>query len=212
MIINKLVEDRGYQGYLCYTGNDITENMIDKCFDIDRMFFQEEYLYSKEKVKEWIKEYNDMCAVLYNPVEDKVIAYCFYLLISDEALELYKSNRISFFTLGRSLFVKPEIGTKGNLFCLSDACLPGWDFVNMHRLMNEYNVYMLCELSKNKFKINNVCIDVVCDYDKTLVNQFHIENYIKTNHNSYFYWGKFDPSKVWTYCRYSNELIGQYNN
>ena len=79
--------------------------------------------------------------------------------------------------------------------------------------MNEYNVYILNELAKSKqAKIENVCIDVVCDYDNVLVKQFHIKNSVDTFHESKFYWGKFDPAKVWTYCKYSKSLIDRYNN
>lgn len=210
MIGNEFTERYGYNGYYFYSGKDITDKMIDKCFEIDKYFFKEDFAYNETRVREWIKEYGDMCSVLYNPIEDKVIAYCFYLFISDEALELYKQNKISFFTMGKSLFVNPQNGQSLNLFCLSDACLPGWDFVQTHKIMNEYYAYMVYELSKKQIKIKNVCIDVVCDYDKILANQFCIENKNNTNHNSLFVWGEFNPNVTWTYCQYSQRLIEQY--
>ena len=207
----KWTEKNDYLDYGYFSGEDLTSEMIQQCFDLDKKFFKEEYLYNEEKVRNWLRTHNEMCSVLYSPKENKVIAYCFYLFISDEAFQLYKENKLSFFTLGERFLVKPQHDEKVNLFCLSDACEPGWDYVKMHRIMNEYNVYNLYEMAiKKNIKVENVCIDVVCEYDKKLAKQFNITECVKTNHNSEFVWGKFDPEKTWTYCKYSKPLIEAY--
>ena len=207
----KLLSSKGYYDITCYTGDDITDKMISKCFELDEYFFEDKYLYDHDKIRNLIKNNNDMCLVLYNEAEQKVIAYSFYIFITKEALEMYKANKISYFTLGESLIKKPKEGDRIVLFNLSDACRPGWDFVKMHRLMSEYNSYILCNLAEINIKVTDVCIDVVCGYDKILLKQFHIENKVETNHNSEFFWGKFNPQKVWTYCKYSERLIELYS-
>ncbi len=204
-------ERKGFHGFVCYSGKDITPNMLKQCFEIDKDFFQEKYFYNQAKVEQWLKKYNDMCSVLYDTKTQKVVAYSFYLFISDQTLELFKTNKVSYFTLGEAMLVKPKENDRINLFCLSDACLPNWGLAEMHRVMNEHNVYNLYELAKNrKVKVKNVCIDAVCDYDNILKNQFHIDNFVETQHGSRFYWGKFDPEKIWTYCMYSPSLITEY--
>ena len=211
MKTSKLLETNGYQGFVYYSGDDVTADMRKQCFELDKRFFKEKYLYNQTKVDNWLKNYNEMCSVLYNPQDKKVIAYCFYLFISDTALQEMKENKLSYFTLGEKNLVKTKENEKVNLFCLSDACMPGWDFVEMHRIMNEYNVYVLNKLAKNKkVKVENVCIDVVCEYDEILIKQFHIDNFVETNHESKFYWGKFNPEKTWKYCKYSSALIEEY--
>lgn len=211
MISSKFTEIKGYYGYAYYSGDDITDEMIEQCFALDNQFFKEEYLYNVEKVRRWLQNHKQMCSVLYSKERNEVIAYCFYLFISDEALQLFKENKISFFTLGESLLEQPKKGDKLNMFCLSDACKPGWDFVQTHRIMNEYNVLNLCKMARDlSVFVKTVCIDSVCEYDETLVKQFHISEFVKTNHNTKFYWGKFDPSVTWTYCVYWQTLVDLY--
>lgn len=213
MISSKFTETKGYYGYAYYSGEDITDQMIEQCFELDRSFFKEEFLYNVDRVRRWLKNHREMCSVLYSEENNEVIAYCFYLFISDEALQLYKQNKLSYFTMGESLFVSPKRGDRLNLFCLSDACKPGWDFVQTHRIMNEYNVLNLCKMARDlDVLVKNVCIDSVCEYEETLVKQFHISNNTKTNHNTKFYWGKFDPTQTWTYCVYSSTLIELYKS
>lgn len=212
MINTKIAESKGFHNCVYYSGKDITEEMLDECFNLDNNFFQEKYLYNKQKVKAWLLEYNDMCGILYDTKSEKVIAYCFYLFISDEALELFKSNKISYFTLGKSLLAQPKNNDKLNLFCLSDACEEHWSLVKIHKLLNECFVFNLYKLAETQdIMVKNICIDVVCEYDNILVNQFKIENKVQTMHNSIFHYGEFDPRKVWNYCYYSDYLINEYN-
>ena len=213
MIVKQIIEANGYEGCVCCTGEDITLDMINQCFKIDNIFFKEQDLFNRDRVTKWLQKYNDMCAVIYQPEENKVIGYCFYIFVTDEALELYKKNIISYFTMGESLFIKPHKNGVGNLFCLSDACLPGWNVVQLHRAMCEVFVYQLHALAKDmNFKVKNVSIDVVCEYDSIIIQQFHMseQNAHPTLHNSNLYIKPFDPNTIWTKYKYSQALLEEY--
>ena len=178
---------------ICFTGDDISNDMIEKCFLIDSDFFEEKYLYNREKVKSWIKKYNELCFVFYDLKKGEIIGYNFVLLIDIDTFKKYMNGEISYFTIGSTQFVNDKTDCDAALFYLSTAYSPNCNIATlMSMTQNAITDLIINYKVRNNVKIKYYFLDAVCKFDKEYAMSMKLKPYNVTAYNSIIYAERFD--------------------
>ena len=137
---------------ICFSGEHITESMLNNCFAIDDLYFNSQYIYDRRKIKQIIIRNNELCFVFYDLEKNKVVGYNFILLLKQSSFKKYLGNEISYFTLGLiDVCNKQKNTNNASLFYLSTAYEPNSDIM---QLLSVCQNCITDELIKLKHKNN----------------------------------------------------------
>ena len=179
---------------ICFTGDDISSNMIEQCFKIDENFFEEKYIYDREKVKKWIKKYSDLCFIFYDLKANKVIGYNFLVILSMQAYESYLRGEISYFTIGANQFVNDKNNVQGALLYLSSAYAPNLNISLMSKLVqNAMTDLIIGRRLDYNIVIKKYFLDAVCQFDEEYAKFMKLPFVKQTAYGSKIYAGDFNP-------------------
>ena len=178
---------------ICFTGDDISNDMIEKCFMIDNDFFEEKYLYNRERVKSWIKKYNEFCFVFYDLKKNEIIGYNFILLIDISAFKKYLNGEISYFTLGSSQFVNDKNNCDAALLYLSTAYSPNSKIsLLMSMTQNAITDLIIDYKLKSNVNIKYYFLDAVCKFDEEYAMSMKLKPYKITAYGSKIFAERFN--------------------
>ena len=89
MIIDKYFKKYGFDDIVAYTGANITDDMIDKCMEIDSNFYKPEYAWDAE-IKSVVHAFHQFCFVFIDKSENKLIGYSFWFPIKTKIFNINK--------------------------------------------------------------------------------------------------------------------------
>ena len=210
MINEKEFIELGFDNIVSYSGKDITPELVDRCFKLDKAFYKEDFLWENTDIKNTILKYNQMCFVFIDKTRGNIIGYSYWFPIKAEILEKFKNERTALLDIKVeyiSGFTTPPV----HLFLGGEAFVPGYDLMNLHKAVeNIFQYHILYLAQKKNIKIETINFDAVCQYDKEfLVPRTGLKNYSEKS-NCLFYYGKYDPKTVYNESKYCEELKKDY--
>lgn len=211
MIVGNVHFEECPPNIICFQGQDISEKLINQCFDLDKKFFEYNYLYESSKMKSLILAHNELCFIFYDIETNKVIGYNFFFLLKKESFELYKRGDISYFTLGERDIANLEKDKEAILFFLSTAYLANKNVYDLLSLSQNCLYYFLTILyQRYQLKVISTLFDVVNELDLKYVNVLKMNFYKKTPYNSKIYLKEFSPKKFYPYALFADRLEEMY--
>ena len=194
MIYSKFNYSHCPSNIICFTGSDISDEMIEACFKIDEDFFEEKYFYEKTRVRNRIKEYNEFCFIFYDLRINKVIGYNFMVLLDMSAFDKYLKGEVSYFTIGANQFVNKSKNASAALFYLSSAFTPNLNISLMAKMVQNAVTDLIInyKLTRN-IKIEKYFLDAVCKFDEEYSKFIKLKFYKQTAYGSKIYIEDFNP-------------------
>ncbi|MBP3582235.1 MAG: hypothetical protein J6J33_05750, partial [Clostridia bacterium] len=83
MIFEKEFNNYGFENIVAYSGEDISPKILEESFAVSDNFFAAEYQINKSKIREIIAKYGQMCFIIVDKNDNKVIGYSFWLPIKN---------------------------------------------------------------------------------------------------------------------------------
>ena len=66
LILNSFHFEECPKNVICFQGEHISEDMIEKCFLLDNDFFNLKYIYDRDKIKRLILSHSELCFIFYD--------------------------------------------------------------------------------------------------------------------------------------------------
>ena len=209
MVFEKEFTRYGFDDIVAYSGTDITDAMMEESFSVSGKFFAAQYQINESKIRDIVKKYGQMCFIIFDKTDKKVIGYSFWVPIKTSVfVEFIKNQEMLMFIEEEhcSGFGEPVV----NLFQAGEAFLPGYDLDNLHKALEDIFQSKVLVLAKRGTKIGYVAIEAVCKYDEDyLVANLGIKRKIKKG-NSVFYCDYYAPDVVYARSRVVPELLEYY--
>lgn len=212
MILNSFHFEECPKNVICFQGEHISEDMIEKCFLLDNDFFNLKYIYDRDKIKRLILSHSELFFIFYDVEKNMVIGYNFLFLLKQESFELYKAGKISYFTMGEIDIADCKKEKTAVLFYLSTAYSKNDKILNLLGLSQNCIVYMIAKLnSMYNLKISDVFYDVVNEFDLRYANSLKLNNIKQTSYELNIYAKTFNPETFFPKAVYTPLLIKLYN-
>ncbi len=207
MIYKETFDKRDYEGIIACSGEDITDAMIDACFELDDQFFHDEYIYNRDIVRKWIKKENRLCFVVIDTIKKKLVGYTFLFPISVNLLKSYANKELTYKDMTEDDVLKMESGYSYNILYASEAFYPQYGINQLHQIVNEVMVRAIGNLAKKEnIAIKGIMFDAVCLYDEKASKMLQLEFVGKTKADTDLYYGKFVPEKIFHKLYISEKL------
>lgn len=204
-------ENYGFSSIVAYTGKDITEAMIEKCFEIDRDFYEKEFSIEDSEIKEIIAKFGQMCLVLVDKEDNQVIGYSYWIPIKPEIFIDFMKNSELLLNLKVDYcasFEEPEV----NLFQEGEAFVMGYDVKSLHNAIKDIVQLKILKLAQRGTKINCIAFESICEYDeKFLAPSIGVKRKFKKD-DSMFYCEKYSPKTMFLGSKYSKALLEYYKD
>lgn len=211
MIIEREFEEQGISNVVSYSGKDINEDLINRCFKLDKAFYRAQFLWEGTEVRNTILENSQMCFIFIDKNRGNIVGYSYWLPIKDSVLKRYKDENVALLDIKRDYCTGYKIANV-NLFLGGEAFVPGYDLLNLHKAIENIFQMHVLHLAKNGVMIDTISFDSVCEYDeKYLVNRVGIKDYT-IKKNCKYYYGKYDPRIVYKDSKYCTKLKEYYKN
>jgi len=205
MIIEQDFKNYGIQNVVAYSGKDINENLIDRCFKLDEVFYREQFKWDDTSIKETILANPEMCFVFIDKVKGSVVGYSYWFPIKTEVLDKFVREE------NPLLDIKKEYctGYKSspiNLFLGGQAFVPGYDMAELHKAIEDIFQKHILFLAQNGIMVDTVSFDSVCSYDELyLVPRCGLTNRVEKK-DCYYYFGKYNPKEFYRNSKYAQKL------
>ncbi|MBE5736271.1 MAG: hypothetical protein E7356_02800 [Clostridiales bacterium] len=209
MIIDVDFQEAGINNVVAYSGKDITDDLIYRCFKLDNVFYKQDFQWNTFGIENIIKKYPQMCFIFIDKDKKNIVGYSYWLPIKTEVFQQFIDNKTALLDI-KEEYCTGYNSSNINLFLGGEAFVPGYDLNNLHlAIENIFQYHILCLAQKN-IKINLVAFDSVCQYDEEfLVKRTNVKNCIDKS-NCKFYYDKYDPRTFYNQSKYCNELIKYY--
>lgn len=210
MIIKDIFQSHGFNNITAFSGSDISDDLIKRCLNLDKVFYEDEFLFGSFDITQTIKQNSQMCFILLDDEKQTIVGYTYWLPVKDNILTQYMDNKKIL------LEVLPEYCTGFktspiNLFNIGEAFVPGYDLLTLHKALEDLFQYHILCLAQMNIKISTICFDAVNKYDeKYLVARTGLR-YYEQKENCKFYFDSYDPRRVFKESPYSQELMNYYN-
>ena len=212
MIFEEEFAEIGFDGILAVSASDITDEMIDKCFEIDRKFYKEEYSWENSEIKQIIKKFGHFCFVFLDKEEKSVMGYSFWIPVKTDVLNEFIKTKQMLILLKEEYCEEFKPNCNINLFCGGEAFVPGYDLQNLHNAIENLFQRKVLELANIGSRVEYIAIEVCCKYDEEyLIPLLGLEKSIKKD-KSLFYYGKYSPTKIYPDSRYVHEIQKFYQD
>ncbi len=207
MIYKETFDKRDYEGLIACSGEDITDQMIDACFELDDQFFHSEFIWDRSVVRKWLKKENRLCFVIVDTTKQKVIGYTFLFPVSSELKQKYENKEITYLDMLEDDVLAMESGFSYNLLYASEAFYPGYGINELHQIVNEIMVRAIGNLArKDNIAIKGIMFDAVCLYDEKASKMLQLELVGKTKTGTDLYYANFVPEKIFHKLYISEKL------
>lgn len=209
MIIENEFKKYGLDNVICLSGKDITKDLIQRCFNLDAVFYNNEFLWDNTGIADVILEYSQMCFIFLDSERKNIVGYNYWFPIKSEILS-------TFAQVGKALLNIKKDYCSGyntspvNLFSGGEAYVPGYDLFRLHRAVEDVFQYHVLCLAQKGIKVDKICIDAACEFDKEfLVPKLGLVDKIQKD-NCMYYYGKYNPKTTYKESIYCNELMKYY--
>lgn len=209
MIIEKKFIECGFENIVSISGKDITEDLIKRCFNLDKAFYGKEFLWDDTDILNVIMKYNQMCFIFMDTDKQNIVGYSYWFPIKTEILDKFVKEKKAL------LDIKPEYctgyqTTPINLFLGGEAFVPGYDLLNMHQVIEDIFQYHILHLASKGIKVDKICLDAVCKFDEEyLVPQLGLKTKYQKD-NCVYYCDKYSPLTTYKNSQYCEKLKQYY--
>jgi len=210
MIIEKEFVEQGIQNVVSYSGKDITPELIERCFKLDRVFYQQQFLWENTDIKNTILNNSQMCFIFVDRDQGNIVGYSYWFPIKEEIAQRFKEEKTILLDI-KNEYCSGYKTSPIHLFLGGEAFVPGYDILNLHKAIEDIFQYHVLYLAKKGIKVETLSFDSVCQYDEQyLVSRTGLKNCVAKNNCSYYY-DKYDPRVVYKDSKYCEELKIYYN-
>ena len=209
MIIKDLFQNNGFNNITAYSGKDIDDELINRCLKLDGVFYDDQFLWKDFNIADTIKQYSQMCFILVNDEKNTIVGYSYWFPIKSEILNQYiKEKKIL-------LNIEPQFCTgynvpNINLHCAGEAFVPGYDLLNLHKVLEDLFQYHILCLAQKGTKVSTLSVDSVCAYDEQYLVKRSGLKYCEEKNDCKFFYDKYDPRLIFSESIYCQELLKYY--
>ena len=93
MIIEKKFVESGFENVVSISGKDITEDLIKRCFNLDKVFYGKEFLWDNTDILDVIMKYNQMCFIFMDTENQNIVGYSYWFPIKSEILDRFVKDK-----------------------------------------------------------------------------------------------------------------------
>ena len=211
MIEEKFFVRYGFDDLVAYTGDDITNEMIDKCIEQAANFYESKFVWGKA-TKNIVQKFNKFCFVFKNRNTGEIVGHSFWFTVKTSIFNKFIKSNEMLLDLKEEYFVDYE-NSKGmvNLFQAAEAYAPGYDLLNLHKAVEDHFQKKVLALARKGIKIKYLAIESCCKFDEYLVERLGLTKKIKKP-NTIFYYDEYSPNKVYKDSREAIELREFYKD
>lgn len=210
MILEDDFRELGISNVCAYSGKDLSDDLIQRCFNLDNVFYKQEFQWNMYGIDKIIKKYPQMCFVFIDKEKGNIVGYSYWLPIKTEILQEFINNKTALLDI-KEEYCMSYNQTNINLFLGGEAFVPGYDLNNLHLAIENIFQYHILSLAQKGSKVNLIAFDSVCKYDEEyLVKRTNMKNCIKKS-NCNFYYDKYNPKTFYNQSKYCEELMKYYN-
>lgn len=205
MIIENEFRENGLDNIICYSGKDITDDFIKRCFNLDKAFYGKQFQWDTLGIENTIKKYNQMCFVFVDKERGNIVGYSYWFPLKLDVLNNYIKNKETLLGISEE-DCSPFSVSPVHLFLGGEAFVPGYDLLTLHRVIEDIFQYHILCLAEKGIKVGTISFDAVCKYDEDyLVKRTNLKNCVQKN-DCNFYYDKYYPDTVYNQSKYCNEL------
>ena len=206
---NEFIE-LGFKNIVSYSGKDITPELIDRCFKLDRAFYQQEFLWEHTDIKNTILNHSQMCFIFMDKSRESIIGYSYWFPVKKEILQKFKDEKTVLLDI-KNEYVSGYTTSPVHLFLGGEAFVPGYDLLNLHQAVENIFQYHILYLALKKYiKVDIISFDSVCQYDQEyLVPRTGLKSSSQKK-DCIFYYGRYNPRTFYKESKYCDELKKYY--
>jgi len=209
MIIEKKFIESGFENIISISGKDITADLIKRCFNLDRVFYGKEFLWENTDILNVILKYNQMCFIFMDTSNENIVGYSYWFPIKTEILDKFVEDKKALLDIKQE-YCSGYQTSPINLFLGGEAFVPGYDLLNMHKVVEDIFQHHILHLAENGIKIDNICLDAVCKFDEEyLVPKLGVGNKFEKS-NCIYYCGEYHPNTTYKDSQYCEKLKKYY--
>lgn len=211
MIFEKEFQDYGYTDIVGYSGKHITDDMLAQCVEIDNNFFEPEFIWNADNMKEMVSKFNQMCFVFVDKTINKVIGFSFWLPIKTKVFNAFIQNNIPLLEFRENFFstYKEE---SVNLFLSSEAYVLGYDIKKLHKAVEDIFCKRLIDLAYLGTKVKYIAFESTCKFDEQfLAKKIGFTQSVKRKKTTFFY-DEYSPDIIYSDSKYASGLKQLYKD
>ena len=208
MIYQNEFKSYGYNDLVCYTGKDITEQMIDECISINKNFYKKEFVWNNE-IKSFVLNYSQMCFVFVDKSNNSVMGYSFWFPLKTKVFNAYIKSNQTLVNFKESYFSSYKESVI-NLFLAGEAYLVGYDIKVLHNAVEDIFQKRILDLAYNGISVKYIAMESKCNFDEQfLIKQIGLTRFDKKP-NSVFYYGDYSPYIIYNESKFADNLKQYY--
>ena len=209
MIFDDEFTKYGLDNIICYSGKDITDDFIKRCFNLDRVFYGKQFQWNSLGIENTIKKFNQMCFVFLDKDRGNIVGYSYWFPVKEELITKYSQNKETLLAI-KEEDCSPYNVSPVHLFLGGEAFVPGYDLYNLHKAVEDIFQRQILTLAKKGVKIGTVSFEAVCKYDEEyLLCRTNLKNKTKKD-NSVFFYDNYSPKNMYNESKYCSELMEYY--
>lgn len=209
MIVEKFFARYGFDDLVAYTGNDITDEMIDQSIELEANFYEKRFVWGPA-TKDMVKKLNQFCFVFKNRQTGEMIGNSFWFPIKTSVFNEFIKNKQMLLDIKEEYFQSYENSSKTiNLFQAAEAYVAGYDLATMHRAVEDHFQSKVLALAKKGIKIKYIALESCCAFDDYLVSRLGLTQKHKKP-TTVFYYDEYSPKKIYKDSPESKELEQYY--
>ena len=210
MIIENIFEKHGFGDIVAYIGKDISDSMIDECFEIDRNFYDDEYSWETSEIRQIVKKLGHLCFVFYDKADKKVMGYSFWLPVKTKVFNAFIKEKVMLLNIKENYCSDYNESEHVNLFLGGEAFVKGYDLKSFHKAVEDAFQLRILDMANAGIKVKFIAAEVCCDYDeKYLMPKLGLSNKVLKD-KSIFYYDEYSPKKVYKDSAYAKKLYEYY--
>ena len=209
MIFDKEFKEYGYTDVIAYSGKDITDELFEKCMDIEKDFYPEEFSRNMKNLKDTVLKHNQMCFIFKDIVRNIVIGYSFWLPIRTKVFNQFIKSNEPLFIFGDNYFSNYSEKTV-NLFLASEAFITGYDIKQLHKCVEDIFSRRVLDLAYKGTQIKYIAIESCCRFEEEfLVKLLGLTQKVKKEKTT-FYFDKYSPEATYKTSKYVSGIKQYY--
>ena len=210
MIFEKEFELHDFDSIVALTDTDITEEILDRCFEIDREFYEDSYYWNISELRKAIKEFGQFCFVYIDKEERTLIGYSFWFPIKTDVFNEFIKKKEMLLDIKPEYCLKFRDSKEVNLFLGGEAFMSGYNIREMHLAIEDLLQRRILELMLSGIKVKYIAMESCCKYDEEfLLPKLRLSKSVKKD-KSTFYYDEYSPDRSYTDSKYVTELKKYY--
>lgn len=197
--------------YVCYRGNEITEEMIKQAIEIDKTVYQDCFQGMLEQCIEWWKQNPEIYTMIQDVSQQKIIGYINAMPLEEEYYNLLKSGeRIDVDTPAE--FIQDY--SMPDTYCLyfsSIAISPEYQNTGAFKILYDAFLEGIIELSKREIYFSELLADAVTNSGEKVCKYVGMQISKGSSHDSKIYTLSLLPPQLKTTTKMSREIYRLYS-